>query len=213
MAEKTNYWTQEQGTQNTKVSFGGLSPVDDVTSSWQVVGRDGRHFITLDEDGQRKGWTTMNAPGAFQINSGQDLLVISDSGGEGRKNKVEQTGMFFNCENGDVILRARNGKVRIEALDIEMVAKGNDPEGNVLVKANEAIKLDAQNITIDGVKSVNLVSTGMVSVRSTLTNIFSGMVYGCTVATLTNFIPKVSNKIHGPKSGLPKVKNAKQILA
>ena len=212
MTEKTNYWTQEQGTQNAKVAFGGLSPVDDVTSSWQVTAKDGRHFITMDEDGQRKGWTTMNAPGAFQINSGEDLLVISEGGG-GRENKVEQTGMFFNCENGDVIIRARNGKIRFEALDIEMFAKGNDPEGVCWIKANEAIKLDAQNITIDGVKSVNLVSTGIVSVRSTLTNIFSGMVYGCTVATLTNFIPKVSNKIHGPKSGLPKVKNAKQILA
>ena len=212
MTEKTNYWTQEQATQNASVKFGGLSPVDDVTSSWQVTANDGRHFITMDEDGQRKGWTTMNAPGAFQINSGEDLLVISEGGG-GRENKVEQTGMFFNCENGDIIIRARNGKIRFEALDIEMVAKGNDPEGVCWIKANEAIKLDAQNITIDGVKSVNLVSTGMVSVRSTLTNIFSGMVYGCTVATLTNFIPKVSNKIHGPKSGLPKVKNAKQILA
>ena len=32
----------------------------------------GRHFIDMTEDGVREGWTTMNSPGATQINAGED---------------------------------------------------------------------------------------------------------------------------------------------
>ena len=188
---KCNYWAQEIGTQNGVIKFGALSPTGDVTASVQIVGVDGRHFISMEEDGKRKQWTTMNAPGAFQINAGEDLLQISEGGGgEGRKNKVEQNCIFINAENGDVTIRARNGKLRLEGLDIEMVATGNDPEGNLLIKSNETIKLDSKNITIDGKLSVNLVSTGVVHIRSSLTQITSGFVNGITAATLTSVIPK-----------------------
>ena len=71
-----------------------------------------------------------------------------------------------------------------------MVATGNDPEGNLLIKSNETIKLDSKNITLDGKLSVNLVSTGVVHIRSSLTQITSGFVNGITAATLTSVIPK-----------------------
>ena len=140
--DKCNYWAQEIGTQNGVIKFGALSPQGDVTCSVQIVGLDGRHFINMDEDGKRKGWTTVNAPGAFQINAGEDLIQINEGGGEGRKNKVEQNGIFINAENGDVTIRARNGKLRLEGLDIEMVATGNNPEGTFWLRANENIKLE-----------------------------------------------------------------------
>ncbi len=191
MAEKKNFWAQEIGTQNAVQKYGALSPTGDVTASWSVQGADGRHFISLDEDGRRKGWTTLNAPGAVQINAGEDLLVVSDGGGEGRKNKVEQTGIFINSENGDVIIRARNGKLRLEGLDIEMVATGNSPEGVCWVRANETIKLDSKNITIDGKQSFKLVSTGLLTVGGLLgTQILSPLVTGITAATAAKIIPK-----------------------
>ena len=107
--DKCNYWAQEIGTQNGVIKFGALSPQGDVTCSVQIVGLDGRHFINMDEDGKRKGWTTMNAPGAFQINAGEDLIQISEGGG-GRKNKVEQNCIFMNAENGDITIRYSMGK-------------------------------------------------------------------------------------------------------
>ena len=73
-AQKSNYWTQEIGTQNGILKFGAMSPTGDVTASVQIVGVDGRHFIAMEEDGKRRYWTTMNAPGAFQINAGEDLV-------------------------------------------------------------------------------------------------------------------------------------------
>ncbi len=187
---KCNFWAQEIGTQNGVIKFGALSPTGDVTASVQIVGLDGRHFIAMEEDGKRKQWTTMNAPGAFNINAGEDLLVVGENPSGGRENKVEQNCIFMNAENGDVTIRARNGKIRLEGIDIEMVATGNTPEGNFWVRANENIKLDAKNITIDGTLSVNLVSTGVVHVRSSLMQITSGFVNGITAATLTSVIPK-----------------------
>ena len=190
VGDKCNFWAQEIGTQNGVLKFGALSPTGDVTSSVSITGLDGRHFISLDEDGKRKGWTTMNAPGALQINAGEDLLQISENPSGGRENKVEQNCIFMNAENGDIVIKARNGKIRLEGLDIEMVATGNSPEGQFWVKANENIKMDSKNITIDGTLSVNLVSSGVVHVRSSLMQITSGFVNGITAATLTSVIPK-----------------------
>ena len=189
--DKCNYWAQEIGTQNGVIKFGALSPQGDVTCSVQIVGLDGRHFINMDEDGKRKGWTTMNAPGAFQINAGEDLIQINEGGGEGRKNKVEQNGIFINAENGDVTIRARNGKLRLEGLDIEMVATGNSPEGVCWVKANETLKLDGKNITIDGKQSYKLISTGLLTIGGLLgTQIISPLVTGITAASMTKIMPK-----------------------
>ena len=190
VGDKKNFWAQEIGTQNGVLKFGALSPTGDVTSSISLTALDARHFIAMDEDGKRKNWTTMNAPGAFQINAGEDLLQVSENPSGGRENKVEQNCIFMNAENGDIVIKARNGKIRMEGLDIEMVATGNDPEGNFWIKSNETIKLDSKNITIDGTLSVNLVSTGVVHVRSSLMQITSGLVNGVTAATLKNVIPK-----------------------
>ena len=193
MAEKGNkwnYWAQEIGTQNGVIKFGALSPTGDVTASVQIVGVDGRHWVAMEEDGKRKGWTTMNAPGAFQINAGEDLLVINPDA-EGRKNKVEQNCIFMNAENGDVTIRARNGKIRLEGLDIELVASGNSPEGVCWVRANETIKLDSKNVTIDGKQSFKLLSTGLLTIGGLLgTTILSPLVTGVTAASMSKLIPK-----------------------
>ena len=193
MAEKgnkCNYWAQEIGTQNGVIKFGALSPTGDVTASVQIVGVDGRHWVAMEEDGKRKGWTTMNAPGAFQINAGEDLLVINPDA-EGRKNKVNQNAIFINAENGDVVIKARNGKLRLEGLDIEMVATGNAPEGCLWARANETLKLDSKNITVDGKQSVKIVSTGLLVLTGLLgTQILSPLVNGVTAASARKLIPK-----------------------
>ena len=190
VAEKCNFWAQEIGTQNGVLKFGALSPTGDVTASVQIVGTDGRHFMTMDGDGKRRGWTTMNAPGAFQINAGEDLLVINPDS-EGRKNKVNQNAIFINAENGDVVIKARNGKLRLEGLDIEMVATGNAPEGCLWARANETLKLDAKNITVDGKQSVKIVSTGLLVLTGLIgTQILSPLVNGVTAASARKLIPK-----------------------
>ena len=171
MAEKKTFWSQVISAMNGALSFGGISPFKDVRSSVELKGLDGRHFLAFDEDGVREGWTTLNSPGATQINTGEDLEKGQDA-------------LFINAENGDVIIRARDGKIRIEGTDIEFVATGNSPEGVLWIKANEAVKIDSKNITIDAKQSLKLLTTGVLTLHGKLgMQILSPIIHGATCAT------------------------------
>ena len=98
MSEKTNYWTQKISAQDAAIIFGGISPEKDVRSSFMVKALDGRHFLTMDQDGQRKGWTTLVSPGATQVITGEDL-------------EKGQNAIFVEAENGDIIIKARKARV------------------------------------------------------------------------------------------------------
>jgi len=171
MAEKKNFWGQVMQTINGALSFGRLSEKGDVTSSIDLTAKDGRHFIDLTENGTRKGWTTINAPGAVQISAGEDL-------------KKEQDGIFFNSENGDIIIRARNGKLRIEALDIELVATGSGDEGFLEVRANNSIKFDSNNFTVNAKEALKMLTRGLMTLDGKFgMQILSPIVNGRSCAT------------------------------
>ena len=171
MAEKVNFFTQVIGAMNGALSFGFLSPKGDVTSSVKLQGLDGRHCFMMDEDGVREGWTTLNSPGAIQFNCAADL-------------SKGQNGIFMNAENGDIVIRARDGKVSIEGTDIDICATGNAPEGVFWVKANDSVKIDSKNITLDAKQGLKLLSTGILTLNGKLgMQILSPIVQGVSCAT------------------------------
>ena len=131
MSEKKNYWTQAIGTQDALIQFGGVSSEKDVTSSFKVRALDGRHFFTMDLDGQRKGWTTLVSPGATQVITGEDLVK-------------GQNAIFVEAENGDIIIKATDGNIRIEGDKIEFVARDS-----LSVEAHNKIDINSNNVYID----------------------------------------------------------------
>ena len=131
MSEKKNYWTQAIGTQDALIQFGGVSSEKDVTSSFKVRALDGRHFFTMDQDGQRKGWTTLVSPGATQIITGEDLVK-------------GQNAIFVEAENGDIIIKATDGNIRFEGDKIEFVARDS-----LSVEAHNKIDINSNNVNID----------------------------------------------------------------
>ena len=131
MSEKKNYWTQAIGTQDAIIQFGGISSEKDVTSSFKVRALDGRHFFTMDQDGQRKGWTTLVSPGATQIITGEDLVK-------------GQNAIFVEAENGDIIIKATDGNIRFEGDKIDFVAR---EEFNV--ESHGKIDINGNNVNID----------------------------------------------------------------
>ena len=131
MSEKKNYWTQAIGTQDALIQFGGVSSEKDVTSSFKVRALDGRHFFTMDQDGQRKGWTTLVSPGATQIVTGEDLIK-------------GQNAIFVEAENGDIIIKATDGNIRFEGDKIEFVARDS-----LSVEAHNKIDINSNNVNID----------------------------------------------------------------
>ena len=131
MSEKKNYWTQAIGTQDALIQFGGVSSEKDVTSSFKVRALDGRHFFTMDQDGQRKGWTTLVSPGATQIVTGEDLVK-------------GQNAIFVEAENGDIIIKATDGNIRLEGDKIELVAREE-----INMEAHNKIDINSNNVNID----------------------------------------------------------------
>ena len=131
MSEKKNYWTQAIGTQDAIIQFGGISSEKDVTSSFKVRALDGRHFFTMDQEGQRKGWTTLVSPGATQIITGEDLVK-------------GQNAIFVEAENGDIIIKATDGNIRFEGDKIDFVARDS-----FSVEAHNKIDNNSNNVNID----------------------------------------------------------------
>jgi len=178
MSEKKNYWNQVWSAMNGAITFGKLSPKGDVTSSVHVQARDGRHFMSFDEDGPRTGYTLMNAPGSTFIHSGEDL-------------KQQQEAVVILAENGDITLKAANGKIKLEALDIELVANGNAPHGVLWANGYESLKLDSKNVTIDGKQSCKVMTTGLMAIRGSLgLQMLSPLIEGISRALTKDKLPE-----------------------
>ena len=166
MSEKTNYWTKKISAQDACIIFGGISPEKDVRSSFQVKALDGRHFFSMDQDGKRKGWSTLVSPGVTQIKSGLDL-------------KAGQNAIFVEAENGDIIVKATDGNIRFEGDKIEFVAR---QEFNV--EAHNKIDINSQNINIDARARMRVRANQFLSVDAPCgIEILSGIIKGVSCAT------------------------------
>ena len=178
MSEKKNFWNQVISAMNGAITFGKLSPTGDVTSSVHIQALDGRHFMSFDEDGPRTGYTLLNSPGSTFIHSGEDL-------------KKEQEAIMILAKNGDLHLKATNGKIKLEALDIELIANGNAPHGVLWANANETLKLDSKNVTIDGKQSLKIMTSGLLTMRGGLgTQMLSPLIEGISRALTKDKLPE-----------------------
>ena len=172
MAEKKNWWTLVISTMNGMITFGGIDADKSVRSSVELCGTDGRHFFDMSEDGTRKGWTTCNSPGAFQVVAGEDL-------------KEDQNAMVFIAENGDIVISSERGRIRIEGVEVEITATGSSPQGNFKVLANENVDITAsKNLSLNGKQSSKLLTTGLLTLDGKLgMQILSPIIKGTCGAT------------------------------
>ncbi len=166
MSEKKNYWTQAIGTQDALIQFGGVSSEKDVTSSFKVRALDGRHFFTMDQDGQRKGWTTLVSPGATQIVTGEDLVK-------------GQNAIFVEAENGDIIIKATDGNIRLEGDKIELVAREE-----INMEAHNKIDINSNNVNIDARARMRIRANQFLSIDAPCgMQILSKIIQGVSAAT------------------------------
>ena len=178
MSVKKNFWNQVWSAMNGAITFGKISPKGDVTSSVHIQALDGRHFMCFDEDGPRTGYTLLSSPGSTFIHSGEDL-------------KKEQEAIMILSKNGDIHLKATNGKIKLEALDIELVANGNSPHGVIWANAYETLKLDSKNVTIDGKQSCKVMTSGLLTMRGSLgTQMLSPLIEGISRALTKDKLPE-----------------------
>ena len=124
---KKNYSAVKYGTDKGTLKFGHIHKKGDVTSGVMLDTPDGRHQFSLDIDGQRKGWTTSTSPGNFSLVAGED-------------NTEPQDTIFINAVNGNIDICATNGKIRLQATDIELIAIGEGgSKGHIKCTATEDI--------------------------------------------------------------------------
>jgi hypothetical protein len=144
---KKNYTAIRYGNDHGSVSFGHIHKDGSVTSDVLLQASDGRHGLTMDKDGPRKGWTTLTSPANLSIKAGLDNTEAQDT-------------IFINSENGNIDIIATNGKIRLQGTDIELIAVGEGgSKGNVRIKANENIELDADNKILINAKTMYKLAT------------------------------------------------------
>jgi lipopolysaccharide assembly outer membrane protein LptD (OstA) len=168
---KKNYTAIRYGNDHGSISFGHIHKDAAVTSDILLQGSDGRHGITLDKDGERKGWTTITNPGNLSIKAGLD-------------NVEDQDTIFINSENGNINIIASNGKIRLQGTDIELIAVGEGgSKGNVRIKATENIELDANKVLINAKAMYKIASSGNAEiVANSCMTIYSSVIRGISDA-------------------------------
>lgn len=162
------------GNSHGSIAFGHIDEYGIVTSSFLAQGSDARQSICLDETGIRKGWISMTAPGNFSVSCGEDKEEAEDS-------------LCLYAENGNIIINAGNGKIRMEADDIEIISRGvGTSKGNILLKATETVEIESKKFIANASSLYKIVTSGIGEiVANSQLQIYSSLIRGVTDACAT----------------------------
>ena len=181
---KQNYTAQSWGNDHGTITLGQVDYVGSVTSAFMVEGKDSRHSLSLDNDGQRKGWTSSTSPGVFQVECGSDRVEAEDS-------------LILEAKNGNIIIKAHNGKIRLQGTDIELVAVGEgDSKGNIVCSATESFMIhETKKVLISASVMYKLSTSGIgeVTANSVL------KVYGSIIRGVTDACSVKDSKVGGQR--------------
>ena len=167
MAELKNYHTIRYGTAEGELQFGHITQ-DNVLSA--VMLRNGgslKHYITLDATGEkhRKHGTICRSPGSFQVRAGDN---VDD----------DHPGVYIEAVSGDLVLKAPSGRVRIEGINIDLVASGADGQNGVVnINGNEKVIIKSQTIDVSSKVSTKIFSEKTVeTIGRGILNMYGGLV-------------------------------------
>lgn len=126
-----------------RVMFGHLHPANlknkesDCTSGVMLHAKDSRHYSSMDIDGPREGWTINRCPGTYETICADDV-------------NPDGVGYLILSKNGDVVIGAPNGNVRIYGVNVDIIAKnGTDNKTGVInIESNEAVNIDTQKFDV-----------------------------------------------------------------
>ena len=169
---KQNYtevgWSNDKGS----VRLGHIHKQGDVTASVMLQTPDAEHSFYLDMDGQRKGWTTSVGPGNFNVECGS-------------ANDEAQDSLILNAKNGNILITATNGKIRLQGTDIELVAVGEgSSKGSIKMEATENIITNSKKLMMTAKHYYRIASPGIGEVVANAVlqmygSVFRGVSDGC----------------------------------
>ena len=173
---KQNYTAQTIGkNEKGSVWIGPIHKQGDVTSAVVLRNEQDRtHQLCLDIDGERPGSTTSTSPGKLQMTCGDNMKEPEDA-------------CIIEARNGNIIIKASNGKIRMEATDIEMVTTGEgETKGNIQITSSENIILNCKKLQTNSSVYTKLCSAGdfetaangVLSTYASLINSITDAVFG-----------------------------------
>ena len=167
MSQNKNYHTIRYGTAEGEIKFGHIH-TDNVNSAVMLrSGHTFRHYMTMDGPGGedfRTHSTTFRGPGSFQVKHGDGV-------------PDEQPGIYLDAVNGDIVIRAANGRIRMEALDVDIRATGGGERGNIVLDANDKVIMNAQTIACNAKVAARFFSEKTVEVvGNNVLNMYGGFV-------------------------------------
>jgi hypothetical protein len=148
---------------------GGLE--SDVLSGIGLQAPNSLHYFHMEKDGPRKGWTLQRNPGVWEVK-------CADSVKEG------EVGAYIHVENGDLVLKAPNGRIRLQAVDIDIRADGyNQKTGVINIDSNNEVKITTETFKVKSENGISLFSPQAIDIVSnTAMNLASNFVGGFTSA-------------------------------
>ena len=168
MGKTKNFHMIRYGVAEGEIKFGHIHTDNVVSACMLRSGFTYKHYITMDGPGGedfRKHSTTCRSPGSFQVKAGEG---VPDN----------QPGIFLDAENGDIVIRAANGRVRIEGIDVDIRANGSDGNrGNIIIDANDAAIMKGQVVDVNAKASAKFFSEKSVEISgTTVVNIYGGFI-------------------------------------
>jgi hypothetical protein len=167
MSELKNYHTIRYGTAQGELQFGHITQ-DNVLSA--VLLRNGKtknHYITMDASGapHRKHGTICRSPGSFQVRAGDNV-------------DEDIPGVYVEAVSGDLVLRAPSGRVRIDGVNVDIIATGADGvNGNVTISGNEKVIVKGQTVVVSSVVSTKIFSEKTVElIGNGILNMYGGFI-------------------------------------
>jgi hypothetical protein len=128
--------------------------------------------MTMDIDGIRKGWTLNRCPGSYEILCGTET-------------KEKDIGFFLFSENGDIVIRAPKGRIRLSALDIDIRASGEDnTRGSINIDSNQSVNIKTGSFDVKASVGANIFTPYTLNmIANTTLNITSNFVNSLTSAS------------------------------
>ena len=180
---KQNYTAVKYGNNQGSIAFGQIHKQGDVTAGVMLETPDGEHQLSLDIDGERTGWTLSTSAGAFAVESGSALEEAQDA-------------VIINAKNGNINIIATNGKIRMEANDIELIAKGDQgTKGKIVLEGSDDIILNAPKIQLNGATLVRIASPQKVEVAANAVL----QMYGSIIRGVTDAVSEKDSKVGGKR--------------
>lgn len=163
-----------------------------VTSGLMLHAKDSRHFTTMDIDGVREGWTVNRCPGTYEVVCADDV-------------DPESVGFQIECKNGDIIIGAPNGNVRIYGINVDIMAKGgvDNTTGVINIESNEAVNIETQKFEVKAKTGIRIFTPYTMelianTVLKVSTNFFDGL--SCASSVKPSKSRPISTKEHFTRS-------------